>query len=331
MGNSEEKKKPFVGPVEKLIDCISGAIGKAYEPKHLKKLAEARSYEINTISEAMRENSDIPISYDNNGIQLDTRQSDDLFMRAKNRLAFQELKKQENIEKVAGKAAALLDGEKEVPNTPMDSDWTIRFFNSVEDVSSEEMQNLWARVLAGEVKQPGSFALRTLETLHNMTKSEAEVFNEICHHVLITDGKMIIFNDNAMMKTRGILYGYIIQMEECGLMNSDNQVAVTSTIDNSLRMIARNDSMILFGRTKTDTITEIKMPAYILTIAGSELARIIGVSTPDEELMSVAREIQKRNPQVYVSAHKINSIEAGGEINYCMTDQITGRNISGDI
>ena len=199
------------------------------------------------------------------------------------------------------------------------------------DVSSEEMQNLWARVLAGEVKQPGSFALRTLETLHNMTKSEAEVFNEICHHVLITDGKMIIFNDNAMMKTRGILYGYIIQMEECGLMNSDNQVAVTSTIDNSLRMIARNDSMILFGRTKTDTITEIEMPAYILTIAGSELARIIGVSTPDEELMSVAREIQKRNPQVYVSAHKINSIEAGGEINYCMTDQITGRNISGDI
>lgn len=62
----------LVSPVEKLIDAVSGAIGKAYEPKHVRKLADAKAYELKLISETVRNNSDVPIVYDSTGVSIDT-------------------------------------------------------------------------------------------------------------------------------------------------------------------------------------------------------------------------------------------------------------------
>ena len=36
-------------PVNKLLDAVTGAIGKAYEPRHIRKMADAKAYEIKTI------------------------------------------------------------------------------------------------------------------------------------------------------------------------------------------------------------------------------------------------------------------------------------------
>ena len=77
------------------------------------------------------------------------------------RITYQERKRQTNIRGVVAKAAAELE-HKEVPATKTDHDWVARFFNEVQDVSSEEMQKLWAKVLAGEVERSGSTSIRTL-------------------------------------------------------------------------------------------------------------------------------------------------------------------------
>ena len=70
------------------------------------------------------------------------------------RIQFQERKRQLNIASVVMQAANQL-GDKGVANHEPDHDWTARFFNDVQDVSSEEMQALWAKVLAGEVERAG--------------------------------------------------------------------------------------------------------------------------------------------------------------------------------
>lgn len=51
----------LASPITKFIDTVSGAIGKIYEPIHIKRIANARTYEINKVSEAVRNNSDIPL------------------------------------------------------------------------------------------------------------------------------------------------------------------------------------------------------------------------------------------------------------------------------
>ena len=70
------------------------------------------------------------------------------------RLSFQEEKRQANTESVVREAAAEV-GEKQVQAHDVDHDWTARFFAEVQDVSSEKMQQIWAKILAGEVETPG--------------------------------------------------------------------------------------------------------------------------------------------------------------------------------
>jgi uncharacterized repeat protein (TIGR03899 family) len=103
--------------------------------------------------------------------------------RTQDRITYQEEKKQLNLEKIIGAAAEELKNEEPVSNQPVDEDWTTRFFKYAEDVSNEEMQTLWAKILAGEVKNPKTYSLRTLEVLRNLSKDEAELLvkaSEFC-------------------------------------------------------------------------------------------------------------------------------------------------------
>lgn len=90
----------LVSPVEKLITAVSGAIGKAYEPRHIRKVADAKAYEIEIISEVIRNNSDISIVYDSVGVSIDTSNYEEIAKRDSNRLAYQGITKQQNIESV---------------------------------------------------------------------------------------------------------------------------------------------------------------------------------------------------------------------------------------
>ena len=70
------------------------------------------------------------------------------------RISYQAEKKQRNIVSVIQEASQQLE-DKEVPDQEPDHDWTSRFFNHIQDVSDEEIQILWAKILAGEVESKG--------------------------------------------------------------------------------------------------------------------------------------------------------------------------------
>ena len=75
--------------------------------------------------------------------------------------------RQLNIEAVVNKAAVQL-GDDLVADSEPDHDWTARFFTEVQDVTSEDLQSLWAKVLAGEVRKAKSTSIRTLSILKNI-------------------------------------------------------------------------------------------------------------------------------------------------------------------
>ena len=77
-------------------------------------------------------------------------------------------------------------GDKEVPDHEPDPRLDSAFFRFRSGcISSEEMQRLWARILSGEVQSPGGTSLRTLDTLRNMSKIDAEMFNDACSYVFL--------------------------------------------------------------------------------------------------------------------------------------------------
>ena len=97
------------------------------------------------------------------------------------RIEFQERKRQENIASIVNVAASNLDN-KDVPDHEPDSDWIARFFDYAQDVSSEDMKTIWGKILSGEVETPGRTSLRTLSILRDISKRDAEIFSTLMEY-----------------------------------------------------------------------------------------------------------------------------------------------------
>jgi hypothetical protein len=54
----------------------------------------------------------------------------------------------------------------------IDPDWAYRWKERASQISTEEMQRLWAKILAGECNNPGSYSLRTLDLLFLLGKKK---------------------------------------------------------------------------------------------------------------------------------------------------------------
>lgn len=143
-------------PVVKLLDMVQAACGVAFEPARIRRRAKAEA-------------DALVIQDDANALLLE---------RAKARLEAKEVRRQENIEAVVGIAADALPDEVSKEN--VSPDWVTRFFDKCQDVSDEQMRRLWGRLLAGEVAAPGSYSLRTLESVALLSELEARNFARLC-------------------------------------------------------------------------------------------------------------------------------------------------------
>jgi hypothetical protein len=100
----------------------------------------------------------------------------ELAARMKMRLAREWFNQQQNIEATVAKA---LEYQPDiVSDDPVDPDWVRRFFQGCEDISDPVMRILWAKVLAGEVSQPGSFSRLAISILRDMGKVESNLFEK---------------------------------------------------------------------------------------------------------------------------------------------------------
>ena len=229
-------------PLEKLIDVISKGIGTLYRPRAIRKDAESKAYEIEIIerakSKALAE-----------GKEIDADAND----RIQERLLHNEIKRQQNIDNVSEIAAEQLSQEEKVSNEPVAEDWATRFFNIVKDVSDEEMQNLWGRILAEEVKQPKSFSFRTLELLKNLSKEEAEIFTKFAQIALNSSDKYFVYDPDKgkfLEENLNIHFTDRLVLVDVGLVIGENN------LEFSFKPVAENEEISgLFYRQKGFFIT----------------------------------------------------------------------------
>lgn len=91
--------------------------------------------------------------------------------RANRRIQMRHEQQQLNLERVM---ALALDYCTEIhTNQDVDPDWFQAYCELVLDISTYSMQKLWAKILAGEISNPGSFSLKTLHLLKQMNHKDA--------------------------------------------------------------------------------------------------------------------------------------------------------------
>lgn len=156
--------------IDKLVETISNATG--LTARGIKKNADAESYAAIKKAEAETE------------IQLLKLQGEEKiaqYVLARNK------QKVENVEEIVSKAKQQFAPDEQVSEEPVEKDWMTRFLNIAEEVSDDDMQNIWARVLAGEIKKPKSYSLRTLEVLRNLSKEEAALIMKVSNYQVALD------------------------------------------------------------------------------------------------------------------------------------------------
>jgi len=301
-----------VAPATKLIDAVTAAIGKAYEPRYVRKMADARAYEIKMIGDEIRNNSDLPIVFDSKGsYSIDTSDYDSLVKRTGKRIAYQEVVKQENIETIVDQAYDSIKDIKTGGEGEISKEWMNRFINFAGDISTESMQELWSKVLAGEVVQPRSFSLRTLDCLRNMDTYDARLFETVC--TLIIDNKFII-NDDEFLNERGITYNSILELDESGLLNSLGTISSERSVGTKQKVIFDFGEYILLGKAK-EKESKIFIQEYPLTRVGCEISKIASVKHDIEVIKQICARFTQTHKEIQFALHRVTS-RNGDEIQF---------------
>lgn len=301
----------ITGPVQKLIEIISKGIGTLYRPHQIKKIADAEAYKIKVISQAISEKIEVPIKYQKDGLTIDSIEYEELQKRAVCRFVQQETSRQYNIENVADAAYDILKEETFTESDKtIDEDWVTRFISCVQDISDEDMQKLWAKILADEIKKPNSYSMRALDTLKNLSKKEAELFARLCY--MVVDDNFIP-NELDLLKKYDITYNDILMMDDCNLVNSNPLLTVCKALDPSKNVLCVSTNYLLKSNVSNDV--NLSLPGYPLTPTGVELFHIAYEAKEDDFFVEYSKMLKKKYPHIDLSLHKINSID-GSSINF---------------
>lgn len=286
--------KSLSEPLVKLIETIGNGLGMAFKPLSIYLTGKADANRYLTMEKAKTEAQ----------IYNEERMDESRFMLQERALS-REARRQNNIKDVAEIAANELKGETGVSNKPVDTDWITRFFNISEDVSDDKLKIIWGKILAGEVKSPGSYSTRTLETLRNLTKDEAEIFIKACNMAVTNTNHMVIntkHEDDG--KGFGLTFTEASILMEAGLLSTSFEAMLTKEADEDRISLLYQDQVILI-ETKKD---KMRFKVLIFTNVGNEIYGIIPKTFDKEYIKSLAKYL-KSNGATKVGICKYKEID----------------------
>lgn len=174
------------------------------------------------------------------------------------------------------------DEESETPD--IDDGWRMKFTSFAEGVSDDDMRRVWARLLAGEIKAPGSYSFQTMRLLAEMDRTIAEVFRDLSSTVIAGNA---IYVSNVQQWQQGDLYLNTILLQNAGLIGER-----AGTSNRELRRDAIGQNFIYGNRYgavmySPSAPKKLYIPIIQLTESGKQLFRLL----PDQDERFVIREI----------------------------------------
>lgn len=281
------------GEGAKAVSKFEEILQKIYGPKWTRKQADADAYADARKLQTIRDNPDMEIVFANGQMNARARPLEELALRAGQRQLAESIRQEENLENVIEIAENEIQSVEEVSPDSVEEDWITRFFNIVKDVSAEEMQFLWGKILAGEIAKPNSFSLRTLETIRNISPDEAKLFERLLPFIIWSGQACFIPADIITLTEFEVPFGIIMQMDECGLVNSSGQTIIEiKAMQNCDQQPILNSKVELLSVADPSVVNfDFNLRVYPLTRAAIELLDIIDYCPNHEFFLRLAKTI----------------------------------------
>lgn len=183
-------------------------------------------------------------------------------------------------------------------NQKYDFDWYMRFYDIVGNISDEEMQAIWARILAGEIHRKGTYSLQLLDILKNFTQKQAELFNRVCSHCFISGDNVYIPNDNEYLQFANITYQDILDLDALGLINSSGTTSLSVKVQPDRPALFGNDMlrMVIEYNGQGNATQEFSFLQFPFTSAGRALITLIGKHGSEKDFLYFVKLLIKKNP-----------------------------------
>lgn len=229
-----------------------------------------------------------------------------LLQRTGERLVHEELQKQTNLEQILEKTEAIIIND--VKNSTydqqsLDKDWLMYYSENACKVSDEQMQNFWAKLLSGEIVNPGTFSKRTIDALLKLSSKEANLFKKICGYVLETEGSNFLISDKYFENISDLSYSNIMRLSECGILVAFNMNRMKLPADKDKDINIISNDILIIGKS-TEKIS-VEWQVFPLTVVGMELMKITRQDTPKIYLQSLVKYFKKEYSNMNWSAYKI--------------------------
>jgi hypothetical protein len=211
------------------------------------------------------------------------------------------------VRKEVNVAKAVLHAEDDLKNDPaptpkkkVEEDWLCRWRDYAGSVSSDDLQQLWGRILAGEVKSPGSYAYRLLDFVRNLTTEEAGLIERIAPFVL---NGLIFREPNDLLTKAGVSFYVLMELQDLGVISGVEavglQVQYTSTDKTRyVRLLTNYGKGLLIEH--EDTNKRVDMGIYSITNLGKQVLGLGKFSPNDGYLIELGRAIKKRGFKVSI-------------------------------
>jgi hypothetical protein len=200
---------------KRLVAKVFGVLGESSRPRLIRETAAAEADAMRLLA---RGKADAALITAEGKEQIKELR----LQRAAARIEHEIKREQACIEGITAKALPLLtNGAKP---EEIEDDWIANFFAKSRNVSNEQMQSLWARVLAGEANVPRSFSRRTVNALDDFSPADCETFTWLCDFCWDVGGRVVplVFDYmHPIHSQSGVMLSILKQLESMGLVYLD--------------------------------------------------------------------------------------------------------------
>ncbi|MDQ8037982.1 MAG: DUF2806 domain-containing protein [Pedobacter sp.] len=179
-----------------------------------------------------------------------------------------------------------------VSERAVDADWLLRWQAAAGAAIAADFQDMWARVLVDEVRQPGTHSLRSLAFLATLSRNDMNIIRFMTR----LDLGGFICRDVAGYFQEEIHAPMFAAMETMGLLQCDvPPVVLKSAVRRGFRAVLRCQDKALYiegeGR-------ELKLGASLFTALGREVNALF-VNMPDTAyLFALGNELKRRGYRI---------------------------------
>lgn len=211
--------------------------------------------------------------------------------RAADSFMNREIRRQLNRETIARLAVnLLLGGKPQRKDSPreIDDDWLDMFAEAAAGKSDPELQRMLARMLAGEIRKPGSFSPSAIQAVNWLTRKTADQFRRFCNLSLRSASiTFVIISPWPDFRTKGdadlgVKYQDLLDLQCAGLVSP----TLSSNLDLSNYLnrasFAMAERSIVFAQAQLPPRKPPQTDVILLSPVGHELRPILDLKAHDD-------------------------------------------------